>query len=447
MIALDTNIILLDANNLFSFPKDELIVLAETVVDELDSKKSDLTEIGYQAREFGRIIAKSNLIEDIKKPEYTGSLFEFNGTRILIAALREYPNFRDTASNIVNDRRIIAVACQFNAKFVSNDVMARVRASAEGLVVEEFKVIDAVDTILTRHVDLDDDKFALLSKPKVFISELINDALPETYNFVFRSISSDQAKLCTVHNELVSVLDKGLETEFRKQDIPPMNTQQMFFTWHLQNPNTEFVICEAAAGTGKSAVAISNGIRMVRQNHYKGILYIRSSVNDVDPVEEVGFLPGLSEKFAVYLHPLEDTLDFIARSNYRKSKFKGAQLEEKVAEYIETLREKANIQAMTTLGMRGRTFSNLYVIIDEAQNLSPQQMQKILTRIGPNCKLVILGSNNQIDNKYTTRHTNGLGVLLDAARRSNDYVTIAAVDLHKIVRSPMAEFAERLFSK
>ena len=447
MIALDTNIILLDSNNLFAFPKDEVILLAETVVDELDSKKSDLTEIGYQAREFGRIIAKSTLLEDIKESKYTGSMFEFNGTRILIAALREYPSFKDTASNIVNDRRIISVANNFAAKFISNDVMARVRASAEGLQTEEFKVIDAVDTVMTRHIDLDDDKFALLTNSRVLISELIEDALPETYNYVFKSISSGQAKLCTVHNELVSVLDKDTETEFRKQDIPPMNTQQMFFTWHLQNPRIDFVICEAAAGTGKSAVAISNGIRMVRQQQYEGILYIRSSVNDVDPVEEVGFLPGLSEKFAVYLHPLEDTLDFIARSNYAKSKFKGPQLEEKVAEYIEVLREKANIQAITTLGMRGRTFSNLYVIIDEAQNLSPQQMQKILTRIGQKCKIIILGSNNQIDNKYTTRHTNGLGVLLDTAKRPNDYVTIAAVDLQKIVRSPMAEFAEHLFSK
>jgi PhoH-like ATPase len=186
---------------------------------------------------------------------------------------------------------------------------------------------------------------------------------------------------------------------------------------------------------------------MVRKGHYDGLIYIRSSVNDVDPVEEVGFLSGNAEKFAVYLHPLEDTLDGIVRTKAEKTKLKGEMLEAKVAEGIEDLRSKCNIQSMTTLGLRGRTFINMYIICDEMQNNSAPQFQKVLTRIGKGCKVVILGSNRQIDNKYVTKYTNGLAVLLNACTKPNEYIRVAAVTLHKVVRSSMAEFAEKLFSK
>lgn len=447
MIALDTNIILLDANNIFTFPKDQPILLAETVIDELDSKKSELTEIGFQARSFGRLISFATLIRNISNEHYSASVFDINGVEVHIVSLRNYPDFKDSSSSIINDRKIIQVASYFGATFISNDVMARIRATAEGLKTSEFKVIDSQEMQLTKHITLDDAHFDLLDVPLINIKELDPEHTTENYNYIFTCSTTGQSKLCTVLNEQIFVLDKELEEDFRKQDIPPINSQQMFFTWHLQNPAVPFVICESPAGTGKSALAISNGIRLVRKHQYEGILYIRSSVNDVDPVEEVGFLPGLEEKFSVYLHPLEDTLDFIARNKYKNSKFKGIQLEEKVTEYIKELREKVNIQGITTLGMRGRTFSNLYIIIDEFQNMSPQQAQKVLTRIGKNCKVVVLGSQAQIDNKYITKHTNGLGILLNAACKPNHSISMVAVDLTRIVRSPMAEFAEHLFSK
>lgn len=445
MTALDTNILLLDANNLFAFSNP--ILLAETVVDEIDSKKSELGEIGYQARSFGRIMAKARLHSTTKTEQFSRSVFTSGDTEIHIVSLQEYPNFNDTASNIINDRKIIAVAKHFQAKFISNDIMARVRASSEGLETSEFRVVENLEYTFTKHLTIPHETFMSLGAEPISILSIDPTHVPQNYNYVFTSTESDQIKLGTVSNCVLNIITKSVEDELRQQDIPPMNAQQLLFSDHLQNPNISMVLCESAAGTGKSAVAISNGIRLVRQNQYDGILYIRSSVNDVDPVEEVGFLPGMAEKFAVYLHPLEDTLDFIVRNKQKGAKVKGAALEAKIIDDIQSLKERANIQAMTTLGMRGRTFSNQYVVIDEFQNLSAQQSQKILTRIGKGCKIVILGSNNQIDNKYITKHTNGLGVLLNAATKPNNFIDIAAVDLTRIVRSPMSEFAERLFSK
>jgi PhoH-like ATPase len=445
MEALDTNIILLDANNIYAFAGP--ILLAATVIDELDSKKSDLTEIGFQAREFGRIITKSQLISTTSNDVYAESVFKSNNVEIHIVELKEYSDFKDSHPNIVNDRKIIEVTKHFNAKFISNDVMARIRASAEGIESTEFRSIEVTDSVFTKFITLPTEKFELLEDPSTDILVLDPDHEPENYNYVFRCASTDQTKLTTVINNVLSVLGKTEEADLRKQDIPPINAQQLFMCKYLQDPLLDMLIVESPAGTGKSAVAISNGIRLVRQHKYEGILYVRSSVNDVDPIEEVGFLPGLAEKFAVYLHPLEDTLDFIIRNKHKASKLKGQALELKVAEGIEALREKANIKAITTLGMRGRTFSNYFIIIDEFQNLSPKQAQKILTRIGQGCKVVLLGSNNQIDNKYITKHTNGMAVLLNACKTNNEYITMAAVDLTRIVRSPMAEFTERLFSK
>lgn len=445
MVSLDTNIILLDANNIYSFT--EPILLAATVIDELDSKKSELTEIGYQARAFGRIIAKSELVSTVSNSTYSESVFSSNGVEIHIVELKSYPEFKDSHSNIINDRKIIEVTKQLNATFISNDVMARIRATAEGINSSEFRAVDITSQIFTKFITLSTEQFELLNDTATSILELDPEHEPENYNYTFRCESTGQTKLVTVSKGSISVLSKLQEEELRKQDISPINAQQLFMCKHLQDPLINMVVVESAAGTGKSAVAISNGIRLVRQHKYEGILYIRSSVNDVDQIEEVGFLPGLADKFAVYLHPLEDTLDFIVRTKHKASRLKGQALELKVQEGIEELREKANIKAITTLGMRGRTFSNHFIIIDEFQNLSPQQAQKILTRIGQGCKVVILGSNNQIDNKYITKHTNGMAVILNACKSSNEYISIAAVDLTKIVRSSMAEFTERLFTK
>lgn len=102
---------------------------------------------------------------------------------------------------------------------------------------------------------------------------------------------------------------------------------------------------------------------------------------------------------------------------------------------------------MIGLGMRGRTFNNTVAIIDEAQGMSKASLQKVITRFGKNCKIIIIGSNNQIDNPYLNKYTNGLSTLLDACTKSHDTVRLHAVSLPKVVRGPIAEFAENLFSE
>lgn len=190
-------------------------------------------------------------------------------------------------------------------------------------------------------------------------------------------------------------------------------------------------------------------MRLVSINSpYDSIVYIRASVSDLDQAEEVGFLPGLEEKFAPYLHPVKDSLDFIARkTNSRHKSEKIEDYETRIEEVISNLQSKYNITAITGLGLRGRTFTKAVVIIDEVQNMSKASLQKVLTRFGKDCKVILIGSNRQIDNQYITKFNNGLSVVLDDCTRPSESIRKYAITLHKVVRSDFAEWAEDLFSK
>lgn len=453
-LCLDTNIPLLDANNIITLGQDgSTIVLPETVLDELDSKKSGLGELAYQARSFGRMIAKCGKPERVVHDNMVISKFVADGVNIWIVSLKSYPDFHDVAANILNDRKIIEVALQFGAHykpvtFISNDVMCRIRADSLGLTVSDFKVVDKVDYEFTKKLDVTEGTFKTLHNRSIL--EVYPEHQLEHYNYKFSTPDSSQIKLATIHNGIISILGKDTEQELRRQDVNPKGADQLLLSRAIQDPLISMVVCEALAGSGKTLVSLSNAIRLVKsKSPYTSVLYIRASINDVEDIEEVGFLPGTAEeKNAVYFHPLYDSLDFIIRNRFKGGKVKGQELEEKVATQIEKLVEECHIQALTGLGMRGRTFTDTVVIIDEVQGMSKGSLQKVLTRFGKNCKIILVGSNRQIDNPNMTKYTNGLSVILnDCATASNDIINKHVVPMQKVVRSDFAEYAEKLFSK
>lgn len=441
-LSLDTNILLLDASNLLTLGKDNIIVLAETVLEEMDSKKSLMNELGYQAREFGRILASGTVVS-MEKGSITKTILDIDDVTVEVIALSTYTA---TKGDSYNDQKIIEATKVTGATFMSNDVMCRLRALAEGLDVVDFKAVEESTLEFTRDIDIvDSEVFRTLHNTP--ISNIVDDHRNENFNYRFTDVNTGQMKLSTINRGIINVLGKDTEKELRKQDINPVNNEQLLFSKALQDPLIDVVICESLAGSGKTLVALSNAIKLVKLGKYNSILYVRASVNDVDPIEEVGFLPGLETKFDVYLHPMHDSLDAIVRGRYSNSKAKGAELEDKIEADIAKLIETCNIEATTTLGMRGRTYNNTIMIIDEAQNQSKSSITKVITRVGKNCKLVILGSNRQIDNSYMTKYTNGLSVILDACTKEQAVLTMYAVTLQKVVRGVIAEWAERLFEK
>ena len=452
-LVLDTNILLLDAYNLINLGKDgSIIVLPETVLDELDSKKTLLNELGYQAREVGRLLTRAKKVRTTSDEASTETVLELEHTTICIAAMHKYDFGPEVGPNIINDRKIIAVAQHYakvngdsNVTFISNDIMCRIRADSLCLRTQDLKQVEDADISFTKMITVDEDTFRVLHHKPVL--EVDPAYKPNYFNYIITSPNTDQVKLAIVVDRKLQVIGRDTESDLRRQDIDPANAEQLFFTRALQDPSIDINICEAKAGSGKTAVAISNGIRNINRHLYDQLIYIRASIDDVDKAEEIGFLSGNDEKMAVYLHPLHDTLDYIVRNRLKGNKLKGAQLDEKVEEKIAEITKECNIQAMIGLGLRGRTFNNAYVVIDEAQNQSKASMQKMLTRFGKGCKIVVIGSNKQIDNAYLTKYTNGLSVLLDACKFEHPNVTLHAVSLPKVVRGPIAEFAEDLFSK
>ena len=449
-IVLDTNIILNNAHNIFTFPDNTTIVIPETVVDELDSKKSVIGEIGFQAREFGRLLARATKLPLERTSALTIAKFELEDINIHLTSTSNYPNYSDTSPSVINDRKIIEIAKQYQAIyediiFYSIDVMCRTRAESEGLVTSDFKEVERTDYEYVKTISLDFDTFSNVhNKPILTVDP---EYKPENYSYIFTCPDTTQHKLANIYNGNVDVLGKVTETELRTQAITPANNEQLFLSRAIQDTTIDVIVLEALAGSGKTLVSLSNAMAMInRNNSYESILYIRASVNDVPNEEEVGFLPGLEEKFAVYYHPIKDALDHIARKKLSASKLKGEDLEVAVVEEVDKLIAKHRIQCMTGLGMRGRNFTNCIAIIDEVQGQSKASLQKMLTRFGKGCKVIIVGSQRQIDNKFLTKFNNGLSVLLDDCAKESHLIKKFAINLHKVVRSPLAEWAENLFS-
>lgn len=455
-LCVDTNILLLDANNIIALgqDKDTVVCIAETVIDELDSKKSGLNELAYQAREFGRLMASAEQLGREVLDNLVITKFKVQESHVWVIAIKEYPDLSDIAHNIINDRKIIEVALELQktqhtpVEFISNDVMCRIRADSFGLNVSDFKVVDKVDYEFTKTLEVDYDTFRSLHGKD--IKTIDPDHLIEHYNYKFTTPASSQVKIATINNETINILGKDSEQELRRQEVNPSNADQLLLSRAIQDPVIELVVCEALAGSGKTLISLSNAIRLVKsKSPYNSILYIRASINDVEKVEEVGFLPGSAEeKNAIYFHPLYDSLDFIVRNRLKGGKAKGKELEEKVETQIEKIIQECNIEALTGLGMRGRTFTDTVAIIDEVQGMSKSSLQKVLTRFGKNCKIILIGSNNQIDNPNMTKFTNGLSVILnDCATVLGNGVNKHVVPLQRVVRSNFAEYAEKLFSK
>jgi len=207
--------------------------------------------------------------------------------------------------------------------------------------------------------------------------------------------------------------------------------------------------------SGKTLLAISAAMELIKRKDFQRIVYIRNSVESLAKGEDVGYLSGNDEKFEIYNFPLFDTLAYIAskmiaRSNENKQgkgKLDAQPTEELISEKVEQLVERFQVQTMWTGALRGRTISDAIVIIDEAQNMANSTMQLTLSRVDSSCKIIVLGSNRQIDNAYITKHTNGLTTLLNVTKDSHEEVNLFGVELHKVLRGPITAFAEKVFEK
>ena len=460
---LDTNILLEDASNIYKLSQDSknLIILPETVLDEIDSKKSGFDEINFQAREFARILENSCVISKSKSNDFKIIRIKIDNeknTIIDIISKDEYDvHGKNVSLNIINDRKILEIAKFANeyydkeVEFLSLDIMARTRAISLDIKTDALvgKDKDRFDLDFIKEIEINFDDLEFIDNKD--IEKFDKDYMPYNFSYCFKVKSSDQVLLANIQNKKINLLD---EAEIRDQIITPLNKEQLFFSNAIINHFYNVLVVEAKAGSGKTLLALSGALKLVRQKEYQKIIYIRNSIESLDKGEDVGYLPGLEEKFRIYNHPLMDSLDYIIRSEHKRKRNKKStdaiftELEDsEVIARREQMITNYGIETMWVGEMRGRTLSNSFIIIDEAQNMSNKTMQMVLSRIDSSCKVVILGSNKQIDNFYVNKYTNALTTLLKSTKNEENLVNIFAIKLQKVLRGPITEWAENIFSK
>ena len=458
---LDTNILLEDASNIFKLSQDSknLIILPETVLDEIDSKKSGFDEINFQAREFARTLENSDIKESISKNGYKIIRLEIKNQQnaiIDIISKDVYDiNTKNVSLNIINDRKILEIAkfSSINYKneveFLSLDIMARTRAISLDIKTNSLIGSNTDDFNYEYIKDIEIDFKDLEDFNNQEIVKFDKDHKVYNYSYCFKVKDSDQVILASINNKRIQILD---EAEIRNQIITPLNKEQLFFSNAISSHLYNVLIIEAKAGSGKTLLALSGALKLVRQKEFQKIIYIRNSIESLDKGEDIGYLPGFEEKFRIYNHPLMDSLEYIIRSEHKKRSKKNPNNiqeldDQELTTRVEQMIQNYGIETMWVGEMRGRTISNSFIIIDEAQNMSNKTMQMVLSRIDNTCKVVILGSNKQIDNFYVNKHTNSLTTLLKSTKDENSLVNTFAIKLRKVLRGPITEWAELIFSK
>lgn len=448
IFVLDTNIILNDAEYLYRLSDNgsNLIVLPETVIDELDLKKTGFDEINFQAREFARILSTATIME----PKVYGgstivSLKIGSDTYIDLVSLKTYET-SDADRAIRNDMKIIeatkVIESFYNIPiiFLSLDVMCRTRAISWGINVQTINnQADDRDYNFIKELEVSEKDFELLNDRDIV--DIDGDYLIENYCYKF--IFEDYFKHGYIIDDKIKIIDWS---ELNRSNIKPLNDGQLYALSGMMDTDIDITVISAGAGSGKTTLALSAGMRLVEKGVYDKIIYIRNSIESTNKGEEIGFLSGNDEKMAIYNYPLYDTLEFFIRKKMKKKELQTI-TQEKMKEKIEDMMDKYNIEMIWPGAIRGRTLTKSFVILDEIQNFSCSTTQTVMTRVDEDSKIIAIGSQAQIDNPFINKHTNGLNVLMEQCRASHNNVQLFATTLDKVVRGRITEWAENIFSK
>ncbi len=432
---LDTNVLLHDPQSLFRF-QDNTIIVPITVIEEVDRFKKDMNETGRNARAVSRILdalrEKGSLANGIAMPG-GGSL------RVELCeeqALNRLPkDLRDDKG----DNRILAVALATKERFasetvifVTKDTNLRIKADAIGIAAEDYES-DKVDIqelyAGARNLEIDPeaiDRFygqTWLESP--------DGLLPNEFATLVDRSNPSHTALCRFDAAQGKVVPVRKIPKEGIWSIYPRNREQQFALDALMDDSVKLVSLVGKAGTGKTLLAIAAGLQKVaEENVYNRLLVSRP----VFPMgKDLGFLPGdIEEKLTPWMQPIFDNVELLI-SGHESEKRHSKGYKELMAMGL------LDIEPLTYI--RGRSIPNQYMIVDEAQNLTPHEIKTIVTRAGEGTKIVLTGDPYQIDNPYVDSSSNGLSYLVE--RFKNERIS-AHVTLTRGERSELAELAANL---
>lgn len=462
LFILDTNVLMHDPMALFNFDEHDLFI-PMTVLEELDAGKKGISEVARNVRETNRLmdkiidgadfetIRKGLALENIhpRKNDDNASLHLgklFFETEILKAELpTNIPSHKADNQILQTGLALKAKFPERNVTLVTKDINMRIKASAVGLHSEDYyndRVLEDADLLYTGYEVLPDDFFETHGKD-------MKAWQVEARSFYELNIESDQQHRYYPNQCLISSNDSGFSAIVRKVEehkitletmrdytegkhsvwgINARNTEQNMVMNFLMDPEIDFVSLLGIAGTGKTLLALACGLEQtLDQGIYNEIIMTRATI----PVgEDIGFLPGTEEeKMTPWMGALMDNLEVLTMADDH-----GADWEKQSTQ--ELLNKRIKIKSLNF--MRGRTFMKKYIIIDEAQNLTPKQMKTLVTRAGAGTKVICLGNIGQIDTPYLTETTTGLTYVVD---RFKHWEHGAHITLKQGERSRLAEFA------
>jgi len=434
IFVVDTSVILYDHQALDSFEEHD-VAIPVTVLEELDQFKKGSGVLNRNAREFLRRLdefSSNNLLQEWIPMNGEG------GGRVRVVMPPRDPV--GPATNPLGrgaDGRILGAALELKARqvhrqviLVSKDINLRLKARALELPAEDYKRIKVsdVDHLYTGKSELSVEDPAVLDRlhaeGSLPIAELCEEEPPANHFFV---LSSGTKSALACYKAERGLLERVVRRP--TYGLEPRNAEQTFALRALSDPEVRLVTLTGAAGTGKTLIALAGALD--RSRDFRQILLARPIV----PLSnrDMGYLPGdLSSKIDPYMQPLWDNLDFI------KSRFSE---EDKAYQRLTHMVESDKIQIVPLAYIRGRSFSRVFFIIDEAQNLTPHEIKTIITRAGEETKIVLNGDIFQIDTPYLDSHSNGLSYLIDRLKGNSLY---AHINLEKGERSALANLASHL---
>lgn len=435
---LDTNVLLQDPYSIFSFQDNEVVIPA-VVLEEVDSKKRYMDEIGRNARQVSR------LIDGLRQ---TGKLHEKipleNGGALRIELNhRSFHQLQEIFVEKTNDNRILAVAKNLSLEeeakkkgkqviLVSKDALVRVKADAIGLYSEDFlndRVIEnehIYTGILEVFIDMD-----LLNrfyeKGELSLSEVTNHTVFSNQFIIIKDSHGSSASALGIVHEREKKVKKLIFNHEHIWGIRPRNVQQTMAMELLLRKDLPLVTLIGKAGTGKTLLALASGLMQLEDyGDYKKLLIAKPIV----PVgKDIGFLPGeKEEKLRPWMQPIYDNLEYLFNAK-------------KPGELDAILAGMGSIEVEALTYIRGRSIPDQFIIIDEAQNLTKHEIKTILTRVGERSKIVLMGDPEQIDHPYLDAYNNGLTYVVEKFKSQQ---VSGHVKLFKGERSGLAQLAADL---
>ncbi|MBN8440368.1 MAG: PhoH family protein [Thauera sp.] len=452
LFVLDTNVLMHDPTSLYRFEEHDLYVPIMTL-EELDNNKKGMSEVARNARQASRMmdeivntavdgIENGIELEAPSRKQATGKLF-LQTEAIDVKLPPALPTAR-------GDNQILAVVMYLAGKhperpviLVSKDINMRIKARALGLAAQDYfndKVLEDTDLLYTGTRELPADFWEAHAR---------NMQSWKEEGRTYYRLSGPLAPDLTINEFVYQNGDNALQAWVKEKDGPSVvletlvdyshhknnvwgitarNREQNFALNLLMNPEIDFVSLLGQAGTGKTLLTLAAGLTQVLESkRYAEIIMTRVTV----PVgEDIGFLPGTEEeKMAPWMGALEDNLDVLNGTAGEGGDWGRAATRD-------LIRSRIKIKSLNF--MRGRTFLNKYLIIDEAQNLTPKQMKTLITRAGPGTKVVCMGNIAQIDTPYLTEGSSGLTFAVD---RFKGWAHSGHITLQRGERSRLADHA------